>query len=91
MSVVWTFHLFEAVKTDIDQTPIREQHGEPVGKSLISLMLQAQSLTFVTFFPFLILLCKTHLTEIHDWLMSSSQYTSCYFQLSSLFIFALFA
>ena len=53
-SMAWTFYLCEAIKTSTDQTPIREQHGESVGKSSISSKTLAQSLTFVTFFPFLI-------------------------------------
>ena len=52
--MAWTFYLCEAIKTSTDQTPIREQHGESVGKSSISSKTLAQSLTFVTFFPFLI-------------------------------------
>ena len=88
----WTFHLFEAIKANIDRKPIREQHGESVGKSLISSKSWAQSLAFVTFSPFLIFWLKTHLLEIYDWPMSSSsQYTSCFFQLSGSFIFAIFA
>ena len=90
--MAWTFHLFGAIKTNIDRTPIREQHGESAGKSLITSKPQAQSLAFVTFSPFLILQFKTDLTEMHDWpVSSSSQYTSCFFQLSSSFIFAIFA
>ena len=33
MSVAWAFHLFDAIKTNIDQTPICEKYGESVGKS----------------------------------------------------------
>ena len=83
--------MFEAIKTSTDQTTIREQHGESVWKSLISSKPQAQSLAFVTFSPFLILWLKTHTREMHDWPMSFSQYFSCFFQLSSSFIFAVFA
>ena len=80
-----TFHLFEAIKANIDWTPIHEQYGESVGKSLISLKPWAQSLAFMTYSPFLILRLKTCLTEMHNWLMSSSsQYTSCFFQHSFL-------
>ena len=61
--MAWTFHLFEAIKTNIDWTPICEHHGESVGKSLISLKPWAQSLAFVTFSPFLILRLKTHLMD----------------------------
>ena len=81
--MAWTFHLFEAIKKNIDQTPVHEQHDESVGKSLISLKPGAQSLAFVTFSPFLLLRLKTHLTEMYDWSVSSSQYTCCFFQLSS--------
>ena len=70
-SMAWTFHLFEAIKTNIDRTPIREQR-ESVGKSLISSKPQAQSLAFLSFSPFLILQLKTQLTEMHDWPVSSS-------------------
>ena len=45
--MAWTFHLFEAIKTNIDQAPIHEHHGESVGKSLISLKPWAKSLAFV--------------------------------------------
>ena len=90
--MAWTFHLFEAIKANIDRTPIREQHGESVGKSLISSKSRAQNLAFVTFSPFFILWLKTHPPEIYDWSMSSSsQYTSCFFQLCGSFIFAIFA
>ena len=89
--MAWTFHLFGAIKTNIDRTPICEQHGESAGKSLISSKPQAQRLAFVTFCPFSILQFKTNLTEMQDQPVSSSQYTSCFFQLSSSFIFAIFA
>ena len=86
------FHLFEAIKTNIDQTPFREQHGESVGKFLISSKIQVRSLAFVTFCPFLNLRLKTHLTEMHDWLgSSSSQYSSCFFQSFGSFFFSIFA
>ena len=31
--MAWTFHLFEAIKANIDRIPIHEQHGESVGNS----------------------------------------------------------
>ena len=78
-SIAWTFHLFQAIKTNIDWTPNCKQHGESVGNSFISKP-RAQSLAFVTFSLFLILWLKTHLTEMHDSpVSSSSQYTSCFF------------
>ena len=90
--MAWTFHLFEAIKTHIDQTPALEQHGDSVGKVLISSKPRAQGLAFVTFSPFLILQLKTHLTEMHDWTVaSSSQCTSCFFKVSGSFFFAIFA
>ena len=69
--MAWTFHLFEAIKTNTDRAPICEQR-ESVGKSLISSKPQAQSLAFLSFSPFLILQLKTQLTEMHDWPVSSS-------------------
>ena len=64
--MVWTFHLFEAIKTNIDQTRICEQHGESLRKALIFSKHRTQSLAFLTFSPFFILQLKIHLTEMYD-------------------------
>ena len=50
--------------SNIDPTPICEQHGESVGKSCNSSNPLAYSLALVIFFPSTTLLLITHLTDM---------------------------
>ena len=71
-SVELIFQFCEAISANIDLTPIREQHGESVGKSCNSSNSLAHSLALVILFPSTTFKLITHLTDMQDCPGSSS-------------------